>query len=345
MHGQMTMKILLSSYHNPHFITITEYMENAIRRLGHELISFDDRQHIIPGRIRYRIPWLNQLDLKRLNRQLVLLALEKNPDIAIIAGGHRVTPSTIKALNAQGIITVLWTIDAPINFTPILAVAPFYRHIFCQGTEAVELLEYHGIKNAHWLPVGCDMNVHRRVELTTEEVRIYSHDIVFVGSYYPERAALFENLVDFDFAIWGPGWHQLEEESPLKGHIKGLYSQPAEWITIYSASKIVLATHYRDPQNRFPVYQASPRIFEALACKCFVLVDGQRDVFSLFNDGEHLAGFDGAEDLRQKIEYFLAHSQKRNRIAKQGFKEVSENHTFIHRITELLATVGEGNEE
>ncbi|MCK4821562.1 hypothetical protein KA005_37695 [bacterium] len=63
------MKILFSGYHNPNFITITEYMESAIKALGHELIVFDDRQHIIPGRIRRRLKRLNRFDLQHINKK------------------------------------------------------------------------------------------------------------------------------------------------------------------------------------------------------------------------------------------------------------------------------------
>jgi len=46
------MKVLISSYHNPNFVTISEYIEEAIRALGHRLYVFNDRNHLIPGRIR-----------------------------------------------------------------------------------------------------------------------------------------------------------------------------------------------------------------------------------------------------------------------------------------------------
>jgi len=333
------MKILFSAYHNLHFITITEYIENAIKALGHELIVFDDRQHIIPGRIRHRVKWLNQLDLQHINRKMLRLASEKKPDIAIVAGGHRITGNTIETLNANGIAAILWTIDAPINFQPILDVGSYYSHIFCQGNEAVELLDRKGIKGAHWLPVACDPNFHRPLDLSDKEKNHYGHDIVFIGSYYPVRADLFEKLTEFDFGLWGPGWEQLPSKSPLRNSLKGGQLKQEVWSKIYNASKIILATHYKDPDNRFPVYQASPRIFEALACRCFVLVDRQKDVFSLFDDKEHLVGFDGVEDLREKIRYYLGHSSERERIAAKGYQEVMEKHTYAYRIKEMLSTI------
>ena len=335
------MKILLSSYHNPHFQTITEYIEGAIKAVGHELFVFDDRQHIVPGRVRQRIEWLNKFDLNHLNRSLISLAQETRPDLLIVAGGHRLTARTVQQLTDKGIITALWTIDAPINFQPIIDAAPFYHHIFCQGTEAIKLLDTAGIKGAHWLPMACDPDLHRSVELSTEAKKQYGNDLVFAGSYYPNRAELFQKLADFDLGIWGPGWEKLKSDSPFRRFLRGGQVKPETWQKIYSAGKIVLATHYQDPENRFPVYQASPRIFEASACGAFVITDNQKDVILLFKGGEHLVYYDNPDDLIEKIKYYLNHPSERERIAKKGRSEVLSQHTYVHRIRRLLSIVSQ----
>lgn len=334
------MKILFSSHHNPHFPTITEYIEIAIRNLGHELLIFEDRQHIFPGRIRNRLPFLNQLDQNIINRKMLALAGDAKPEIAIIAGGHRIAAQTIRHVKRIGVNSVLWTIDAPRYFEPIIEAAPFYDHIFCQGTEAVDLLDKAGIRGAQWLPMACDPDYHRPVECTDVEKKTYASDIVFVGSYYPDRAALFERLVDFDLAIWGPGWDALDRNSSLRRCVRGAHTTPDEWLKIYSAGKIVLATHYQDPENRFPVYQASPRIFEVLACRAFLICDDQKDVFSLFEDGIDLVRFLDASDMVNKVKYYLAHPEERNEIAERGYRNVLQSHTYIHRIKALLSKIG-----
>jgi spore maturation protein CgeB len=334
------MKILFSSHHNPHFPTITEYIEIAIRNLGHELLIFEDRQHIFPGRIRNRLPFINQLDQKIINRKILALADDAKPEIAIIAGGHRIATQTIRHFKRIGVNSVLWTIDAPGYFEPIIEVAPFYDHIFCQGTEAVDLLDKAGIRGAQWLPMACDPSYHHPVECTAEDEKTYGSDIVFVGSYYPNRAALFEKLVDFDLAIWGPGWDALDHNSPLCRCIRGAHTTPAEWLKIYSSSKIVLATHYQDPENRFPVYQASPRIFEVLACRAFLICDDQKDVFSLFKDGIDLVRFLDEADLNNKLRHYLTHPEERKAIADQGREAVLARHTYQDRIKELLTKIG-----
>jgi spore maturation protein CgeB len=338
------MKILFSGHHNPHFLTITEYIESAIRNLGHELFIFEDCNHLIPGRIRERVPFLNQLDLGIINKKILALAESVNPDIAIVTGGQRISSETISILKSRGIVCILWTTDpppvSPQYFQSIMNAAPFYDHIFCQGTEAIELFDNAGIKGAQWLPMACDPDYHSPAECSFSDKEKYGSDLVFVGSYYPERAIIFEAISEFDLAIWGPGWESLRSDSPLRRCIRGAHTTPAEWLKIYSTSKVILATHYHDPENRFPVYQASPRVFEALACGAFVICDDQRDVFSLFQDGEDLVRFLDASDLINKAKYYLAHPEERNKIAERGSRNALKNHTYIHRIKELLSKIG-----
>ncbi len=331
------MKILFSGHHNPHFFTITEYLEKAIRSLGHELFIFEDRQHVIPGRLRRYANMLQRFDQAIINDKLLSLATQVRPDIAVVTGGHRVSVKTIKALKNSGITSILWTIDAPLNFQPIVVVAPVYDHIFCQGTEAIELLNGAGIKDARWLPMACDPDCHFPVACTAADKEKYGSDIVFVGSYYPERAHLFEKISGLDLAIWGPGWDSLDLNSPLRRCMRGAHTAPEEWLKIYSASKIVLATHYHDPEGKFPVYQASPRVFEALACGAFVICDRQRDVFSLFKEGEHLAAFQDSGDFGDKVKYYLDHPDERAAIARRGRTECLARHTYVQRMESLLS--------
>ncbi len=331
------MKVLVTGYHNPHYETVTEYMERAVRALGHDLVGYDDARHIIPGRLRSRVRVLEEVNLRHINRRLLALARRAKPEVVLVTGGDRIRKDTIEALKAAGVLTVLWTTDPPRGCMPHLRVAPHYDRIFCQGSEFVELLRERGTDSARWLPVGCDPASHHPVEVTDEEVRLFGGDVVFVGSWYPERAALFERLCAYDLAVWGPGWEMLPKDSAVRRHLRGAHTTPADWRKIYSASGIVLATHYHDPTGSYPVYQASPRVFEALACGAFVLCDRQRDVLALFRDGEHLVCFSDGDDLVEKVRYYLAHEEERQAIARQGRAEVLSRHTYVHRIETLLA--------
>jgi spore maturation protein CgeB len=333
------MQILISGYHNPHFITVTEYIERAVRALGHEVIAFNDRDHLFPGRLRRKMNLLQKISVEAISRRLHRLALKLWPDAVLITGGHRITRRALKGLPGRKMPTVLWTTDPPQPCDIMLTTAPYYHYIFCQGSEYIDIFRQQGIKSAQWLPIACDPQIHSRVDMTAADQRKLGNDVVFVGSYYPNRAESLEQLSTFNLGVWGPGWEVLPLGSPLQPFIRAAHTTPATWVRIYSASKIVLSIHYRDPHRRLPVHQASPRVFEAMACGAFGLTDRQKDVLSMFKDGEHLAVFDDAVDLKQKVSYFLAHPAERNRIAACGRREVLKKHTYTHRIETLLKAV------
>ena len=329
------MLILFSGYHNPHFVTITEYTERAIEKLKHSLISFDDRAFIIPGRIRKNVLFLQNWELNRLNKKLISLALRYKPDYCLVSGGYRILPDTIKKMRDLGIKTVLWTVDIPLNFQPIVNAAPYYDFVFYGGTEAQELLIKAGAKNVHWLPFACEPELHRNIHVTSEEKENFGSDVAFVGSFYPNRRQILEKICDLKIKIWGPGWDKLPPTSPLKKSVKDTKLKPEEWRKIFSSSKIILAIHYQDGKTL--CYQASPKIYEALACKCFLLVDNQKDVRSLFEDGRHLVIFNDIKNLREKILYYLNHQEERKKIAEGGFREVLQKHTYLHRIKKIFS--------
>jgi len=328
------MKILFSGYHNPFFQTITEYMENAIDKLGHTCIPFDDRAFLLPGRIRQKAHFLHNWDLNRMNKHLLSLVSQARPNLCLISGGHRILPETIKRIKKKGIKTALWTVDLPFDFSPILEASPHYEYIFCGGTEAQEVLAKNGFKKTHWLPFACDPEIHKAVDVNLEEKRRWGSAVTFVGSFYPNRKKIFEAICDYNLKIWGPGWEKLPENSELFKSITTAQLAPQDWKKIYSSSKIVVVIHYQD--GKIPCYQASPKVYETLACKSFLLVDNQKDVKTLFKDGEHVVIFENIEDLRNKIDYYLNHSEERKQIALQGYNETIENHTYVHRIKRLI---------
>jgi spore maturation protein CgeB len=282
---------------------------------------------------------LNDIDLFFINRNFLALALDTKPQLVVVTGGFRISGESIRLLKKEGIKTLLWTTDPPVHFEPVAKSAPFYDVVCCHGTEAIEILKSKGVTEARWLPMACEPTYHDIVELTQNENRMFGSHVVFVGSHYFCREKLFENLREFDFAIWGPGWDRLAKESCLRGKLRADKMPPEKWVKIYSACNIILAPHFQDEHNRFPVHQISPRVFEAMACGGFVLSDRQKDVLALFKDGEHLVTFGDGKDLVDKIKYFLQHPEERKGIAAAGHREVLNKHTYTHRMQNLLSLI------
>ena len=152
-------------------------------------------------------------------------------------------------------------------------------------------------------------------------------DLAFVGSFYPNRGRILEAVADLDLGIWGPYWQKLPPDSLLNKKAVNIKMNYDQWVKIYNASKIVLVVHYQDPQ--IACHQASPKLFEAMACGSFVLCDRQKDAQALFKDKEHLVFFDDAKDLRSKIEYYFGPSNEERRTHCPSGLSRSASPTYV----------------
>lgn len=337
------MKVLYSSTPNPKMITITEYVEKAIRENDHDVIFFNNRSYRIPGRLRQQFSFLEKYDLENINNELISIIKHERPDFLLEFGGMRILPKTIMKIRNLGVPTVLWTIDPPRDlrdFLPVMEAAPYYDFVFTGGMEAYEVLKSIGVKRLFWLPFACDPDFHRPVHLTQEEVREYGYDVVSIASIhqdlYSNRLVTLASLVEYKLGIWGPGGDDVAADSSLKPYIKGNNASYELWTKVYSASKIILSQHYHPSQGFIPCYQASPRVFEIMACGGFQVVDNQPDVLRLFTDKEQLVVFNDNAQLKKIVRYYLSHDDERFEIAKRGYESVIKWHTYKQRINEMV---------
>jgi hypothetical protein len=103
-------------------------------------------------------------------------------------------------------------------------------------------------------------------------------------------------------------------------------------IAIYGQSKIVVNEAVKGDLNF--------RVFEAMAAGA-LLVTPQigNGLLELFTAGEHLITYTAgnAEEVAEKVQWFLNHDEKRAEIARRGQQEVLAKHTAAARAKELLA--------
>ncbi|MDK2932827.1 MAG: spore maturation protein CgeB [Clostridiales bacterium] len=83
------------------------------------------------------------------------------------------------------------------------------------------------------------------------------------------------------------------------------------------------------------------RVFDVLGSGGFLITNYKSDLDKCFEIGKDLVVFDNMEDLREKVEYYLAHEDERLTIIRNGYEKVKNQHTYEHRFKELLKIVGE----
>ena len=98
------------------------------------------------------------------------------------------------------------------------------------------------------------------------------------------------------------------------------------------AAKIALNTnHYAgigDVNNK--------RTFELGGMGAFQLTDNRPALNEYFEVGKEVVTFDGRADLKEKVQYYLARPDERQRIAQAAAERAHRDHTFEKRLEVLL---------
>ncbi len=206
-----------------------------------------------------------------------------------------------------------WAIDTHLNLDWCQERAEDFDWVFAAQRNGAEHLKRAGIASAQWLPLACDPVFHRKHDLAK------SLDICFVGHVFPGiRAELLERL-----------------SRRFSNHFIGQKFLEQMAMT-YSAARTVF--------NRSIKNDINMRVFEALACGSLLVTNdlrenGQED---LFRDGVHLSTYHDADDLIDKVVWYLQHASIREQIAAAGRAEVLAKHTYRHRIELILRDVEHG---
>ena len=70
------------------------------------------------------------------------------------------------------------------------------------------------------------------------------------------------------------------------------------------------------------------RCMDIMSCEGFLLTNFQNDFLMHFTPDEDFVYYEDEADLLQKIDYYLAHEEKRRAIAASGYEKTREEHSF-----------------
>ena len=158
--------------------------------------------------------------------------------------------------------------------------------------------------------------------------------LLFLGNSRRVRRRIISDLLPTiaDLHVWGSDW-----ENFIPGrYIKGRYFPYEHARKLYSTARIVLNDHWDDMRDNGFI---NNRIFDALACRAFVLSDWCDDLDNLLH--HCVVTYRGKEDLHEKIAYYLDHEAERGEIASRGYEMAAGRHSVAARVDDLLRIIRE----
>lgn len=329
-------------------LPITEYTARGLPVIGQKgriinMSGFAQSYHAVEDVVKDKIrQTIIQSNLVQFLSATVLESLNEKPiDILVCMAQAPISIEALTEVRKRGIITVLWFAEDYLRFTYWKQVAPYYDFIFTiQKGECIEAIKKAGCPNVHYLPMGCDPAIHAPMTLTQEEKARWGSPISFVGAGYHNRSQMFASLASHPFKIWGTEWPTCRPFTEMVQE-QGRRLTPEEYVKIFNSTDINLNLHSSSERDGVDPYGdfINPRTFELASCGVFQLADRRTLLPELFEEDKEIVLFSDLNEMKEKIDYYLAHPEERLRIAEAGRRRVLEEHTYAHRMKSMLSVI------
>jgi hypothetical protein len=276
-------------------------------------------------------PWL-----RKANLELLDAVQQVRPDLVLVIGTEGVRAGTLGQLRAQYPQTILYCLfpDTPHNLVPDrIQCLPMFDRVMTVSSGWLDVFRRLGVQRIACLPPAADTDLHQPAN-GRKAGPPDGHDVAFVGNWRPEREGFLEELSDFDLRIWGNDYwrRHTRPSSRLRTKWAGRPLFGADFAQACAENRILL--NFIDGVG-WP--GPNMRTFEQPACRAFSLVTRTPAVTELFAEGENIECFDSAAEAKEKIRFYLANDQARERIAEAGYDfVVNSGHTYMDRAKQIL---------
>lgn len=325
------MKIYVISKKN--FLYWDEHVVDALKRLGHEVKNFQINSRSIGVQFTRGVlkgilgkekgnKISNQMIIKNLKREIESF----NPDLIFIPYAFFVPLEFYEMLtelkNKPKIFA--WEGDGGSNLISHKKYVPFIDILFETDKDYVKENKLN-FKDIIHLPFCVNKNRYKNFSLQRE------NKIYFCGDLGIGRDEIFSNLTNFEFVIKGKNWHKLSKKSK---NFEISYNKVDinEQILDYNKYRAVLNKH----QSVNHISALNMRTFEVPATKALLINDYRDGIEKLFDIEKEILVYENIEELVELLERLKKAPKEFDLIAENGYKRVLSEHTYEHRMQEVL---------
>lgn len=285
--------------------------------------------------------------LRRLYDDVTTLIRREKVDALMVDNCPPYHPDFLRTLKVHKVLRVA---DGPLSaydrdFVYVHAYDQIFYHspAYSRDLGMKEKLFYVGAKS-------CELWPHAAFEAgydpSLDEEAVFGHerdiDIIFVGAIYENKmpllarvrkefgkrfvmrgiASLKKNLY-FNAKFGFPGWVR-----PLPFE---------QYVPLYQRAKIGINVH-----NRGKYTVGSYRLFELPANGVMQISDGGEYLNAFFEPEREIVGYDTADELIDRIRFYLEHDQEREAIARAGYRRVVRDHRMGLRLRQAGELIRSG---
>ena len=321
-------------------------LADGLRSAGFDVAMFDLDRYIpsTDGDLLLRAARrvLSPRAVARYREWLVATCTRDRPDVFLSIKGACLDPGTLTTIKRQGALLAMFYPD----------VAFDHRGV---DTRSFELYDFiFTTKRFHlpWMQANVrgprihhvDHGYSTRTHLADEPFDLAGarFDVGFVGNHsaYKQRwlAALVALRPHLTIAIAGPNWIRPTRGSILEDKVVGEMTG-ASYRRFISRCRINVALHH-GPTTSGWSDDVSTRTFEIPAARGFMLHIDNDEVRVLFDVGREIDTFVVPEDLAEKIDFYLAHPERRGAMIDAAFRRAVPAYSYDARAMQMAELMG-----
>lgn len=328
--------------------SLGSHVTSTFRESGHDVKTIQ-----VGGVYRhFRWSWLRKIDgakiqlMEMAQRRLkvsrsIQSAMKRSDlagvDLAIVTNDVLMPAEVELVAKTLGCPVVMWFPDAVVNMGRTMFLNSPYHTVFIKDRFITDRLKQDFPRRRfEYLPECCNPSVHRPVEPTAEAIEKFGCDITTAGNCYANRVAFFEQLVpeNLKIKIWGnlpSAWMNVESIRPM---LQREYVVGDAKCHAFRCAKVVL-------NNLHPgeIDSLNCRAFEIPACKGVQFVNHRDCISELFAIDKEIVTFHNFGELRDKLQHYLGSPALRDEVAEAGYKRVQAEHTYQHRLKQIIQSV------
>jgi spore maturation protein CgeB len=286
-------------------------------------------------------------DLLRMYADLQALIRDTHADALIVDNCFPYHPEFLRTLS---IYKVLRTTDGPLTaYDRDFAYVHAYDHVlfhspaYSRDLGMREKLAYVGAKRSDFWPLAV-FDAWFDPSMTEEQLfdRERDIDVVFVGAMFRNKLPLLAKVkraFGKRFRLYGRGSWKMHAYWNARYRFPGWIREIGfdQFIPLYHRARIGINVH-----NRGDYTVGGYRMFELPANGVMQICDGGEYLQSFYDVGREVVGYRNADDLIDKIRYYLAHDEERLAIARAGFRRVMRDHRMGTRLREAAELIEAG---
>ena len=262
---------------------------------------------------------------------LVERALWRECDGILVVTGMFLQPDMLTLARRAGLQAYLLCTESPYDLAHELKVAALADGVWTTERTAVEAFAA-VCPHAAYLPHAYRSGVHDQ-PASPADAHLRAHDVVFVGSYFPERIALLEAVdwTGIDLGLYGTTY-VIKKTSPLARFVVAQEVPNAQATGLYRRAKIGLNLYRTTPPGCAAPESLNPRAYELAAAGVCQVSPARAETAERF-DGA-VRTFDSAATLEAVVHELLADDDQRAQLASEAQRLVAP-HTWQSRILQM----------